>query len=139
MSLSAATALFITLQGSPVLLPGQADLPLLGGAKLAPECMSVLPEDRDGPDLTCIAVPMRRANDLMWAYSRQAQTQGWVDAGGAATALFLTRPATTERCAQRLTLVSFWDHARIETPGPNDEVFIGMAVEPQNCDEALAQ
>ncbi|MBB5772941.1 hypothetical protein HNP47_002961 [Brevundimonas vesicularis] len=130
-----AMAAFI-FAGSEVLLPGQADLPLMRGARLAPECAEVLPADREGPALTCIAVPMRRANDMVFAYSRQAQRQGWQDAGGAASALFLTRPATPERCAQRLTLIAFWDPARADPPAPNEDVFIGMAVESQNCKEA---
>lgn len=129
-------ALAAVLAGAAdLLLPGQVDLPLLAGARLAPDCLDVLPDDSERPALTCIAVPMRNANDMMFTYAARAKQQGWQDAGGAGTALFLSKPATAEICAQRLTLVAFWDPQRSEMPAPNEDVFIGMSVKPQDCKE----
>jgi|GEM_PF-5529151 len=119
--------------GADPLLPGQADLPLLAGARLAPECIEVLPSDDERPALTCISVPMRDANDMIFAYAALAKQQGWQDAGGAGSALVLSKPATAESCALRLTLVGFWDPQRPDIPAPNEDVFIGMSVEPQDC------
>ncbi|WP_293827898.1 hypothetical protein [uncultured Brevundimonas sp.] len=133
MIASLLSAYLLASMGPDVLLPGQADFPILRGARLAPECLEVMPADPEQPPLTCVSAPMRRANDIMWEYSRYAQSHGWQEAGGAASALFFTRPATADRCAERLTLVAFWDTSRVEAPAPNDKVFIGMMVENERC------
>lgn len=120
--------------GAPLLLPGEADLPLLRGARPAPVCAGLLPNEATPQRVACVTAPMRVVNDLTWAYQAQARAQGWVDDGGAASALWMRRPATADRCAQRLTIVAFWDWKARPEPRPNDPGYIGFYVEPIDCE-----
>lgn len=117
--IAALVAAALVGQGaSGAIMPGVLDLPMLEGATPAPECLGFRDRLSEGDEtFECLGAPVGRINDLIFAYRGAALERGWADAGGAASAIWLTRNLPDGTC-QRLTIGGMWDFER--TPEPRD-------------------
>lgn len=114
---------------SEVVLPGILDLPILQGGHLEPDCLGYRDRlSQTGETLECLGAPVSRVNDLVFAYRSAALERGWVDASGAANALWLTRVLPDGTC-QRLTIAGMWDFERTPQPRPGDPGFIVISLD----------
>lgn len=122
-------SLFVGQATPDTVLPGVLDLPLLEGSRLAPDCLGLKERLEDGGDpFACVGAPVERVNALAFAYVDAAKARGWTDAGGAANALWLTRPLADGRC-QKLTVAGMWDFERTTRPRPTDPGFVLISLD----------
>jgi hypothetical protein len=94
--------------------------------------------DLVGPQMRCVTTPIEAANDLAFAYVAEARRQGWTDAGGAATALWMQRTVADGSC-ERLTIASFWDYRAHPEPRPGLPAYVGLVIEPVRTCSAQPQ
>ncbi len=128
--IGALLALTLAGQAAPeVVLPGVLDLPVLEGSRPAPDCLGMRARlEEAGDPFACLGAPVGRINDLVFAYVDAAKAQGWVDASGAANAIWLTRTAADGRC-QKLTVAGMWDFERTQQPRDSDPGYVLISLD----------